>query len=89
MEERPFSLDSFGRIVADDVVVVGEILVGVAEAGFGVLGVRRGVRRGVRSGVRVDIVRGVVIDLRLEERSFGAGAVDLVIGVLEASLLAL
>jgi len=81
VEERPFSLDSFGRIVADDVVVVGEILVGVADAGFGVLG--------VRSGVRVDIVRGVVIDLRLEERSFGAGAVDLVIGVLEASLLAL
>jgi len=85
VEERPFSLDSFGRIVADDVVVVGEILVGVAEAGFGVLGVRRG----VRSGVRVDIVRGVLIDLRLDERSFGAGAVDLVVGVLEASLLAL
>jgi len=74
VEERPFSLDSFGRIFVDDVVVVG-------ETGFGVLG--------VRSGVRVDIVRGVLIDLRLDERSFGAGAVDLVVGVLEASLLAL
>ena len=62
--------------------VTGRVLAAAMEAGFGVLN--------VRSGVRVDVVREMsLMDLRLEERSFGIGAVNLLAGVLEASLLAL
>lgn len=62
--------------------VAGRVLAAVVEIGFKVLD--------VRSGVRVDVVRDVsLMDLRLEERSFGIGAVNLLAGVLEASLLVL